>query len=119
MVTGESSPGCRSTATARTPGRADSSLLTAAVQWPQVMPATVISVWVVWLIGCLLGRGWSAVGAGRYRLGVGSVSARCRSAAHEAGDRVGRFADLLGRGLVGLASGVDDAVRHVVLEQAE
>src|SRR4051794_2133118 len=106
MVTGESSPGCRSTATATTPGSDDSSPLTAALQWPHVMPATVISVWVLWVIGCLLGR---MVG-GRW---FG------RSAAHQACDGLGRLAHLRGCRFVGLAGRVDDAVRDVIFEQAE
>src|SRR6478735_9019144 len=66
------------------------------------MPVTVISVWVVVLMRCLLGR-WS----------VGC------SAAHESGDGLRGLAHLLGGGLVGLAGGIDDAVGDVVLEQAE
>src|SRR6478735_8747704 len=102
MVTGESSPGCRSTATATTPGSADSSPLTAELQWPHVMPATVISVWTVSVI-VVSSDGMDGGG----------------SAADESCDRLGRLADLLGGGLVGLAGGVHDAVGDVVLEQSQ
>src|SRR6478672_2328576 len=76
------------------------------------MPATVISVWVVSLIECLLGRRGSG---GGWVAGLRGGS----SAANEPGDGVGRLAHLLGRSLVGLACGVDDAVGDVVLEQAQ
>ena len=64
-------------------------------------------------------EGGGAVGAVGGELGHGCAPWVVRSGPHEAGDRVGGLADLgLALG-VGRLGGVNDAVAHVVLEQAE
>src|SRR3712207_5423812 len=97
-----SPPVARSTSTSLTPATWLTSSATEPTQWPQVMPTTVkLDV----LIGGFLSDS--------------SVRAPLGSGAHEAGDRLGGLADLL----VGLAAtglgGLDDAVRQVLLDQAE